>query len=61
MAYAALGRWADAIEYFEICACAPGVVAAHIQLEALKKMAIVQLISEGKVCGPGYPLHGQLS
>lgn len=47
--YAALKRWADAREFFEICACSPGSAAAAIQLEALKKLVIVQLIHEGKV------------
>ena len=49
--YAALKRWPEAQEFFEICACSPGSAAAAIQMEALKKLIIVQLIHEGKV-GP---------
>ena len=49
MAYAALKRWAEAQEFFEICACSSGSAAAAIQMEALKKLVLVQLIHEGKV------------
>lgn len=47
--YAGLKRWAEAQEFFEICACSPGSAAAAIQMEALKKLILVQLIHEGKV------------
>lgn len=47
--YTALKRWAEAQEFFEICACSPGSAAAAIQMEALKKLVLVQLIREGKV------------
>ncbi|KAI6142681.1 hypothetical protein BKA82DRAFT_738190 [Pisolithus tinctorius] len=46
--YAALRRWSEAEECFKICACSPGAVPAAIQLEALKKFVLVQLIREGK-------------
>jgi COP9 signalosome complex subunit 3 len=49
MVYAALKRWAEAQEFFEICASSPGPAAAGIQMEALKKLVLVQLIHEGKV------------
>lgn len=49
MVYAGLKRWAEAKEFFEICACSPGPAAAAIQMEALKKLVLVQLIYEGKV------------
>lgn len=47
--YTALRRWAEAEEFFEICACSPGTVPAAIQLDALIKLVLVQLIREGKV------------
>lgn len=49
MVCAALKQWAKAEEFFEICACSPGSAAAAIQMEALKKLVLVQLIHEGKV------------
>ncbi|KAF9240427.1 hypothetical protein BU15DRAFT_45833 [Melanogaster broomeanus] len=49
MVYTALKRWSEAQEFFEICTCSPGPAAAGIQLEALKKLVLVQLIHEGKV------------
>jgi COP9 signalosome complex subunit 3 len=49
MALAALKRWAEAEEFFEMVASAPGQVPSAIQLEALKKLVLVQLISKGKV------------
>lgn len=48
---AVLKKWAEAEEFFEICVTAPGAVPAAIQLEALKKLRLVQLISRGEV-GP---------
>jgi COP9 signalosome complex subunit 3 len=50
VALAALKRWSEAEEFFEICVSSPGQVPAAIQMEALKKLVIVQLISRGKVC-----------
>ncbi|KAJ7126567.1 hypothetical protein C8R43DRAFT_1028476 [Mycena crocata] len=46
---AVLKKWTDAEEYFEICVTAPGAVPAALQLEALKKLRLVQLISRGEV------------
>ncbi len=43
---AALGRWAESEDYFEVCITAPGVASA-LQVEALKKMKLVQLIRQG--------------
>jgi COP9 signalosome complex subunit 3 len=48
IALAALKRWAEAEEYFEICVTSPGTYPAALQLEALKKLRLVQLISGGK-------------
>jgi len=49
IAFAAHKQWAEAEEYFEICVSSPGSVPAALQLEALKKLVLVQLISKGKV------------
>jgi hypothetical protein len=49
---AVLKKWAEAEEYFEICVTAPGAVPAALQLEALKKLRLVQLISRGTVSVP---------
>ncbi|KAJ6482194.1 hypothetical protein C8R47DRAFT_1134278 [Mycena vitilis] len=46
---AVLKNWSEAEEYFEICVTAPGAVPAALQLEALKKLRLVQLISRGEV------------
>ncbi|TDL24548.1 hypothetical protein BD410DRAFT_896745 [Rickenella mellea] len=48
MALAALKRWADAEEFFEICVSAPAQAPAAVQMEALKKLTLVQLILYGK-------------
>ena len=50
VALGALKRWAEAEEFFEICASSPAQVPAAIQLEASKKLVLVQLIQYGKVC-----------
>ncbi|KAG8216616.1 hypothetical protein J3R82DRAFT_6804, partial [Butyriboletus roseoflavus] len=55
--YAALKRWAEAQEFFEICACSSGSAAAAIQMEALKKLVLVQLIHEGKTTPPPKYIH----
>jgi len=47
MAFAALKRWEEAEEFFEICVSSPAQVPAAIQLEAYKKLTLVQLISRG--------------
>ena len=49
VALGALKRWKEAEEFFEICATAPAQTSASIQLEALKKLLLVQLILYGKV------------
>jgi len=49
MALAALKKWSEAEELFEICASSPGPAASAIQMEALKKLVLVQLIHSGKV------------
>lgn len=51
MALAALKRWKEAEEFFEVVASAPGQVPSMIQLEALKKLILVQLIWKGQVRG----------
>lgn len=48
-ALAALKKWREAEEFFEICACSPGQAPSAIQLEALKKLTLVQLILYGRV------------
>ena len=50
VALGALKRWREAEDYFEICVSAPAVVPAAIQLEAYKKLVLVQLIQYGEVC-----------
>jgi COP9 signalosome complex subunit 3 len=52
IALAALKNWARAEDFFEICVSSPGHVPAAIQMEALKKLVLVQLISRGKVNAP---------
>jgi len=42
-------RWEAAEDFFEIVVTAPGTYPAALQLEALKKLRLVQLISKGKV------------
>jgi COP9 signalosome complex subunit 3 len=49
IALAALKRWEEAEEFFEVVVSAPGQVPSAIQLEALKKLVLVQLIAKGKV------------
>ncbi|KAG6876742.1 hypothetical protein C0992_011973 [Termitomyces sp. T32_za158] len=46
--FAALKRWTQAEEFFEIALSTPGHVPAALQLEALKKLKLVQLIATGK-------------
>ena len=50
IALAALKRWREAEDYFEICATAPGHTVAALQLEAFQKLTLVQLILYGEVC-----------
>jgi COP9 signalosome complex subunit 3 len=49
IALAALKKWEEAEEFFEICVSSPAQVPAAIQLEAYKKLTLVQLISRGTV------------
>ena len=49
VAFGALKRWKEAEDFFEICVTAPAQTPAAIQLEALKKLTLVQLILYGKV------------
>jgi COP9 signalosome complex subunit 3 len=44
-----LKRWKEAEDWFEICVNAPAHQPAALQMEALKKLICVQLISKGKV------------
>ena len=50
VALGALKRWREAEDYFEICVSAPAIAPAAIQLEAYKKLVLVQLIQYGEVC-----------
>jgi len=52
IALAALKRWAEAEEFFELVVSAPGQVPSALQLEALKKLVLVQLIAKGKTTSP---------
>jgi len=49
IALAALKHWAEAEEFFEMVVSAPGQVPSAIQLEALKKLVLIQLIAKGRV------------
>ena len=49
IALGALKRWHSAEEFFEICVSAPAQVPAAIQMEAYKKLVLVQLIQYGEV------------
>ncbi|KAF9553594.1 hypothetical protein CPC08DRAFT_224462 [Agrocybe pediades] len=51
VALAALKKWKEAEEYFEICVTSPGTYPSGLQMEALKKLRLVQLISCGKISG----------
>lgn len=50
--FGALKLWKQAEDCFEICASAPAQVAAAIQLEASKKLVLVQLILYGHTVPP---------
>ncbi|TFK72318.1 hypothetical protein BDN72DRAFT_792512 [Pluteus cervinus] len=60
IALAALKRWSEAEEFFEICFTSPGTVPSAIQLEALKKWKLVQLISKGTASNPPKYTHPHL-
>ncbi|KAG6845052.1 hypothetical protein H0H87_001389 [Tephrocybe sp. NHM501043] len=49
IAHAALKHWADAEDFLEIALSTPGSIPAALQLEALKKLRLIQLIARGKV------------
>ncbi|KAJ7583667.1 hypothetical protein C8J56DRAFT_831019 [Mycena floridula] len=49
IALTALKRWSEAEDFFEICVTSPGNVPAALQMEALKKLRLVQLISKGQI------------
>ena len=48
--FAALRRWTEAEDCFDIVVGNPAHMPSAIQLEALKKLSLVQLILYGKVC-----------
>jgi len=60
VALAALKRWSEAEEFFEICMTSPGTVPSALQLEALKKWKLVQLISKGTASNPPKYIHPNL-
>ncbi|KAI9058652.1 hypothetical protein FKP32DRAFT_1596958 [Trametes sanguinea] len=60
IALGALKRWREAEEFFEICVSAPAQVPAAIQLEAYKKLALVQLIQYGETVPPPKYTHPAL-
>ncbi|PFH47424.1 hypothetical protein AMATHDRAFT_67796 [Amanita thiersii Skay4041] len=51
VAFGALKQWAQAEEFLEICVSSPAMVPSAVQLEALKKLKLTQLISKGKTSG----------
>jgi len=61
IALAALRLWDEAEDFFEICIGSPAVVPSAVQLEALKKLKLVQLISRGKTLGLPRYTHQALS
>ncbi|KAH9886665.1 hypothetical protein C8Q73DRAFT_714825 [Cubamyces lactineus] len=60
IALGALKRWREAEEFFEICVSAPAQVPAAIQLEAYKKLVLVQLIQYGETSSPPKYTHPAL-
>ncbi|KAJ8515848.1 hypothetical protein ONZ45_g6774 [Pleurotus djamor] len=61
MILAVLKQWERAEEYFEICVTSPAQVPAAVQLEALKKLVLVQLIWQGKTSSLPKYANPQLS
>jgi COP9 signalosome complex subunit 3 len=49
MILTSLKRWKEAEDWFETCVNAPAHQPSALQMEALKKLICVQLISKGKV------------
>ncbi|KII84533.1 hypothetical protein PLICRDRAFT_45885 [Plicaturopsis crispa FD-325 SS-3] len=60
MALAALKRWDEAELFFETCVSSPGQAPAALQMEALKKLVLIQLISKGKTSPPPKYTHHAL-
>ncbi|EED80649.1 predicted protein [Postia placenta Mad-698-R] len=52
VALGALKRWREAEEFLEICASSPAQVPAAVQMEASKKLVLIQLILYGKTVPP---------
>ncbi|KAG9122317.1 hypothetical protein FRC07_001368 [Ceratobasidium sp. 392] len=50
--YAALKRFKDAEDFFELTVTAPATVASAVQIEAYKKLTLIQLILYGEVRSP---------
>ncbi|KIL59923.1 hypothetical protein M378DRAFT_131069 [Amanita muscaria Koide BX008] len=61
IALAALERWEEAEDFFQICVGSPAMVPSAIQLEALKKLWLVQLIYRGKTSSLPRYVHQNLS
>jgi len=61
MILAAMKRWKEAEEWFEICVSAPALTPSAVQMEALKKLVCVQLIWKGKTSPPPKYTHSALS
>ncbi|KAF8636861.1 hypothetical protein AX17_003204 [Amanita inopinata Kibby_2008] len=61
IALAALKRWSEAEDFLEICIGSPGMVPSAIQLEAVKKLKLIQLIYRGKTSGLPRYAHPALS
>ncbi|GJE86770.1 hypothetical protein PsYK624_028520 [Phanerochaete sordida] len=57
---AALKRWREAEEFFEIVVTSPAQTPAAIQYEALKKLTLVQLVLYGKPIQPPKYANNQL-
>ncbi|KAG1839362.1 hypothetical protein F4604DRAFT_1885307 [Suillus subluteus] len=57
LAHSITTNWSAAEELFEICASSPGSAASAIQMEALKKLALIQLIYRGKTSPPSKYMH----
>ncbi|KAI0772311.1 hypothetical protein BD413DRAFT_544080 [Trametes elegans] len=60
VALGALKRWRESEEFFETCVSAPAQVPAAIQLEAYKKLVLVQLIQYGHTVSPPKYTHPAL-
>ncbi|KZO98608.1 hypothetical protein CALVIDRAFT_29371 [Calocera viscosa TUFC12733] len=52
VALGALKRYSEAAEFFEVTVSSPSTVASAIQVEAYKKLALIQLILYGKTTPP---------